>query len=81
MLDVDELRDALTPEQFDGWIAYMAVEGDPWLRMVEVMRTGLCVLANAWGAKIEPAMLDPWYEEPKTPEASTAADLSAIGLG
>jgi hypothetical protein len=82
-LDVDAMRERMTPEQFDGWVAYMAVEGDPWLRMIEVMRNGFCILANAWisGGKIEPHMIDPWYEEPKADEAATASDLSAIGLG
>jgi hypothetical protein len=67
----------MTPEQFEALVAYFAVEGDPFIRIIEILKMGFCILANAWGAKITPDRLDPWHEEPD----SKNADPSMMGLG
>lgn len=80
-LDWENLLQTLTPEQFDEWIAYLAVEGDPFIRVVEVLKLGLCATASAFGGKLGLEHLDPWHETQPAGEAATAGDLDAIGLG
>lgn len=69
----------MTPEQFEGLVAYFAVEGDPFIRIIEILKMGFCVLANAWGAKITPDRLDPWHEEHEM--ESNEANRSMMGMG
>jgi len=56
----------MTPQEFDGWLAYWEIEPDPsrelW-RIREILKEGFASLCAAWGAKVEPAAFDPVREE------------------
>lgn len=64
----------MTPEEFDGWLAYWEIEPDPsqelW-RIREVLKEGFAALCTIWGSKVEPAAFDPVQEEK---EADLARD-------
>jgi hypothetical protein len=65
VLDVDRWLDMIEPRQFDEWMAYEQLEGDPDERLREILRNGLAAIATACGmgaAQITPEMLDRKYK-------------------
>ena len=65
-LDVDRLMDELTPEEFDQWLAYRQIEPDPADRLIEIVKRGLFLLCNSWGARVKLEELDPGHVEPNS---------------
>jgi len=65
----------MTPQEFDGWLAYWKIEADParelW-RIREILKEGFAALCATWGAKVEPAAFDPVQEEEQ--EAAVARE-------
>ena len=53
------MREAMTPDEFNRWIAFRQICPDKMERLIYVCKCGLALLANAWGAKIDPDDLDP----------------------
>jgi len=57
------MLDAMEPGEFDEWLAYRKIEPDPLDRLFIILQLGFCILANAWGAKIEPHDIDPFLKQ------------------
>ena len=69
------MLDALSPQQFDEWIAFRRIEPDPADRLRVILTTGLLALCQSWGVEITPKDLDPMLEEQEqevTPEQAAA---------
>jgi len=69
------MLDALSPQQFDEWIAFRQIEPDPADRLRVILTTGLLALCQSWGVEITPKDLDPMLEEQEqevTPEQAAA---------
>lgn len=77
------MREAMTPNQFNRWIAYRQICPDKMDRLIQVCKLGFALLANSWGAKIDPNDLDPEKHETTPSEVSPnqAAAIAAMGLG
>ena len=69
------MLDALSPQQFDEWIAFRRIEPDPADRLRVILTTGLLALCQSWGVEFTPKDLDPMLEEQEqevTPEQAAA---------
>ena len=69
------MLDALSPQQFDEWVAFRRIEPDPADRLRVILTTGLLALCQSWGVEITPKDLDPMLEEQEqevTPEQAAA---------
>jgi len=77
------MRDGMTPAEFDKWIAFRQLSPDKMERLICICKVGFCLLANAWGAKIEPDDLDPQPTEKNEQTASPeqAAMIARMTLG
>jgi hypothetical protein len=85
VLDVDGWLNTIEPEIFDKWMAFKRIEPDEPARIREIIKLGFCALANAWGAKISPELLDPQMmidrkEEPFDDVAWAQAFMAANGV-
>lgn len=63
MLNVEEMRDTLTPQQMAKWQAFRRLQPDGIERLIEVCKIGFAVLANLWGASVEPDRFEPAVEK------------------
>ena len=67
--NVEAVRDAISPDQIDKWIAYRSIRWDFRDELLATLRMGFTAVANAWGGKFEPKNFDPTgqteKEEPK----------------
>ncbi len=60
------MTDAVTPQQFDEWVAYKQLEPDKLDRLRVILLRGLTFLCNIQSdGKVEYKDLDPHYEEPQ----------------
>ena len=77
------MRDRMAPDDFNQWLAFRQLCPDKMERLIEICKHGFAILANAWGAKIEPNDLDPQkcerQEHEMTPEQ--AAMMAAMTMG
>ena len=72
-MDVEAQLERLTPEEFDGWVAFRSIEPAEDERLREIVKLGFATLASAWGAKVQPKDLDPWHQDV---EAETITDAN-----
>jgi hypothetical protein len=77
------MRDALTPAEFDMWIAFRQIHQDKMERLIWICKNGFMLLANAQGAKIEASDLDPQpaEEHEQTVSPEQAAMIAKMSLG
>lgn len=77
------MRDRMTPDQFNKWLAFRQICPDKMERLIEVCKRGLTLIANSWGAKASPDDLDPQKQErPEqevTPEQAAMIARSTMG--
>lgn len=76
-VDVEGLRQSMTPEQMDGWIAFNRLEPLGVERLIEVLKLGFAAVCGAWGAELEPDNFDPL---PADESDSGADELSESDL-
>ena len=57
------MLDAVSPQQFDEWIAFRQIEPDPLDRLAEILKLGFAAIVNAWGGDATPGYFDPGKEE------------------
>lgn len=77
ILDVEAWRDGVSPEVFDRWVAFDAIEGDPWNRLAEILKLGFTSLATTWGAEVTPDYFEPSKEKAK-PHVAGPAEAAAL---
>jgi len=65
ILDVERVLERLTPEQFDQWMAFEQLEGDPLdevrkllHRQMEALKLGFSAVCAAWGLEVKPGYFD-----------------------
>lgn len=87
MLNVEEMRDTLTPQQMAKWQAFRRLQPDGIERLIEVCKLGFAVLANIWGASVEPDRFEPANEKRsaaskhQTASPNQAAIIAHVALG
>jgi hypothetical protein len=77
------MRASMTPDDFNRWLAFRQLCPDKMERLIHVCKIGFTLLANAWGAKIDPCDLDPQREDEREHDATPqqAAAIVAMALG
>jgi len=53
------MLDALTPAEFDAWVAWSRLQPDAETRIAEILKLGFTAVCAAWGLTIDPELLDP----------------------
>jgi hypothetical protein len=56
------MLDELRPELWSEWMAFRAVEPDPWVRLIDLVRNIGVLLLNYHGINLEPEQIDPGFE-------------------
>ena len=78
---MDAMREAMTPAEFDRWIAYRQIHPDKLERLITVCKLGFALVANAWGAKVDPRDLDPEPQPEPVASPSQAAAIVRMAMG
>ena len=62
MGDVDGFLERMVPGQMDAVAAYDRVHGVGLDRLIEIVASGLLLVANALGGEYEREDIDPWHQ-------------------
>jgi hypothetical protein len=75
-LELTAILDRLTPADVDQWVALREIEPDPMRRIADILTRGFALLAQCWGWKGNPDLLDPEKDEEGKDPAHEAPLLS-----
>lgn len=65
---------SISPEMFDGWLAYDKIVGDPLGRIATILKRGFASIHSSWGGEYSPDDFDP--EPPEEGEAAVDEIMS-----
>jgi hypothetical protein len=73
----------MTPDEFNKWLAFRQIYPDKMERLIHICKHGFALLANSWGAHIEPDDIDTIRreEQPTTATPDQAAAVATCALG
>ncbi len=78
------MRDTITPLQMAKWQAFREIQHDAQERICEILKRGLCSIANVMGGKFEPDMFEPCsdkYQPEPVASPDQAAAIATMALG
>ena len=80
-MNVEDMRDSMTPLQFAKWQAFRTMQPDPADRICEILKMGFAAVANAWGASYEPDHFEPASDKKRVPHVIGPAQAAAMVSG